>query len=129
MKKYKIVSSILLTAALLINNGCSDLLTEKPQSDVVPSAFSSPAGLLGGISGVYNQLRGSWGTEGFTLVQMAGTDEVLAGGSAGGTLPFFTYNGLSGSNTSGGFNLYTSINTLNGILEIGPTTAGLDEAT
>lgn len=116
-------------AAMFISNGCSDLLVEKPQSQVVPATFSTPSGLLGGISGVYNQIRSAWGTEGFTLQQMAGTDEHLAGGSAGGSLIFFTYNGLSGSNTSGGFGLYTSINTLNGILEIGPTAPDLSEAT
>lgn len=129
MKTYKIVSSIFLATTLLLSNGCSDLLTEKPQSQAVPSVFSTPSGLLGGISGVYNQLRASWGTEGFTLQQMAGTDECLAGGSVGGSLPFFTYNGLTGGNTNGGFGLYTSINTLNGIIEIGPSTPGLTQAT
>jgi hypothetical protein len=129
MKKYKIVSSVFLVAVMLISNGCSDLLVENPQSKVVPAVFGTPAGLLGGISGVYNQLRSSWGTEGFTIQQMAGTDEQLAGGSAGGSLVYFTYNGLTGSNSTGGFGLYTSINTLNGILEIGPTAPGLSDET
>ncbi|HEY3405486.1 MAG TPA: RagB/SusD family nutrient uptake outer membrane protein [Ohtaekwangia sp.] len=129
MKKYKIISSVLLAATMLISNGCADLLNEKPQSGLVPTVFGTPLGLLGGISGAYNQMRTAWGTEGFTLQQMAGTDETLAGGSVGGSLPFFTYNGLTSANTSGGFALYTSINTLNGVLEIAPTVAELDEAT
>lgn len=128
MKRYKIVTCALLAITMLINNGCTDLLTEKPQSQIVPSAFATPAGLLAGIAGVYNNIRGAWGTEGFTVNQMAGTDEHLAGGSAG-NLRFFNYNGLNGSDANGGFGFYSDINALNGILELGPTTAGLDEAT
>lgn len=126
-KKYKITSYILLTAIMVVGSACSDLLEEKPKSNVVPSAFATPVGLLAGISGVYNDIRSSWGTEGFTLLQIAGTDEQLMGGSA--TNPrIYTYNGLSSSDFSGGFGMYSSINSLNGILELAPTTAGLTPA-
>jgi len=120
MKRYKIVSYVLLIATSLISNSCNNLLVEKPQSNVVPSAFASPPGLLGGISGVYNDLRANWGTEGFTINQMAGTDEYLEGGSAGNPR-VFTYNGMTGGDFSGGFSLYSDINALNGILQLGPT--------
>jgi len=83
---------------------------------------------LGGISGVYNHLRSFWGTEGFTINQMAGTDEYLSGASAQNPR-VFSYNGITGSDFGGGFGLYSSINALNGILELGPSTAGLDAAT
>lgn len=116
--------------AILLGSGCKKILEENPRSNVTPSVFATPAGLLGGISGAYNQLRGFWGTEGFTLYQMAGTDEYLAGASASsGAQHAFTYNGLNGSDFGGGFGLYSSINALNGILELGPSTAGLDAAT
>lgn len=130
MKRYKILSSVLLVATMLVSNSCSDLLTEKPQSNVVPTAFGTPAGLLGGIAGVYNNIRGAWGTEGFTINQMAGTDEHLAGGSASvGSMQSFTYNGMTGASFSGGFGFYADINALNGILELGPKAQGLDAAT
>ncbi len=129
MKQYKILSCTLLTITMLVSNSCSDLLVEKPQSNVVPAAFATQPGLLGGISGVYNDIRSSWGTEGFTINQMAGTDEHLAGGSASvGENHAFTYNGLTGGDFSGGFGLYSDINALNGILQLGPTTPGLDPA-
>jgi hypothetical protein len=129
MKQYKnIVSSVILIAMMLISNSCSDLLVEKPQSNIVPSAFGTPSGLLAGIAGVYNNIRNAWGTEGFTVTQMIGTDETLEGGGASNYHVFATYNGMNGGNTSGGFGFYSDINALNGILELGPT-AGLDAAT
>ena len=71
---------LLLVGAALLTNSCKKLLEENPRSNVVPSAFATPQGLLAGISGVYNDIRSQWGTEGFTLVQMSGTDESLWGG-------------------------------------------------
>ncbi|GHN02356.1 hypothetical protein WSM22_38450 [Cytophagales bacterium WSM2-2] len=112
---------------MLISNSCTDLLKEKPQSNIVPSAFGTPAGLLAGIAGVYSDIRGAWGTEGFTISQMAGTDEHLAGGSAG-NLRLFNYNGITGGDFGGGFGFYSDINSLNGILLYAPT-AGLDAST
>jgi starch-binding outer membrane protein, SusD/RagB family len=61
---------------------------------------------------------------------MAGTDEYLAGGSASvNSMHSFTYNGMTGGDFSGGFGLYSDINALNGILELGPSASGLDPAT
>ncbi|HSC39499.1 MAG TPA: RagB/SusD family nutrient uptake outer membrane protein [Chitinophagaceae bacterium] len=121
--------AVLLSAALLMCS-CKKLLVESPRSNVVPAAFATPQGLLAGIAGVYNDIRSAWGTEGFTITQMAGTDEYLTGGSASASaVHSFTYNGLTGSDYSGGFNFYSSINALNGILQLGPTTSGLDAAT
>jgi hypothetical protein len=130
MKQIKnIVSSVVLISTMLVSNSCSDLLVEKPQSNIVPSAFASPAGLLGGIAGVYNDIRNTWGTEGFTVAQMIGTDETLEGGGASNYHQLATYNGLTGGNSNGGFGLYQDINTLNGILQLGPSTPGLDATT
>ena len=130
MKEYKkIVSGVLLITTMLISNSCKDLLVEKPQSNIVPSAFSTPSGLLSGISGVYNDIRSAYGTEGFTVAQMSGTDEQLEGGGSSSYHRLCTYNGITGADFSGGFNWYTDINALNGILQLGPTTSGLDPAT
>src|ERR1700712_1098453 len=97
MKQYKKLSwaAVLLTGALL-TNGCKKILEENPQSSVVPSFFNSPAGVLGGISGVYNDIRSAWGTEGFSAEMVAGTDEHLSGASASG-IQLYTYNGLNSS--------------------------------
>lgn len=132
MKLFKNVnlSHVVLLGATLFLGSCKKILEENPRSNITPASFATPPGILGGIAGVYNQLRSSWGTEGFTLNQMAGTDEHLAGGSASaGSMQSFTYNGITGSSFSGGFGLYSSINALNGILELAPTTPGIDAAT
>lgn len=121
MKQYKQIScAIALSALALLGNSCKKVLEEHPQASIVPSFFNSPAGVLGGIAGVYNDLRSAWGTEGFSLETVAGTDEHLAGASASG-IAYYTYNGLNSSSGGGWWNTaYTDINTLNGVLQYGP---------
>lgn len=121
MKRFKKISYSTLAIIGLMVSSCNDLLEETPRTQIVPSFFNTPEGLLGGIAGVYNSIRGAYGTEGFTVQQMAGTDEHLRGGGAGPD--FFTYNGIQPDDFNGGFGVYTAINTLNGILEIGPTSS------
>lgn len=99
--------------------GCEKILEEHPQSQVVPSFFTSSAGVLGGIAGVYNDIRSQWGTEGFSIEMQAGTDEFLQGASSGGG-PVHTYNGLNGTNFGSAWaTAFTDINTLNGVLKFG----------
>lgn len=122
MKLYKIIGFTGLLGLMALTSGCKKILEEHPESGIVPSFFNSPSGVLGGIAGVYNDLRSAWGTEGFTLHTMAGTDEYLEGASATG-VQFFTYNGLqSGSMNNFWWNTaYQDINTLNGVLQFGQT--------
>jgi starch-binding outer membrane protein, SusD/RagB family len=127
MKNFKKLIYLAVIAISMLTGSCKKLLEEHPQSNLVPSFFNSQAGLLAGISGVYNDLRAGWGTEGFTVAQMAGTDEHLMGGSAGNPR-LFTYNGIQTGDFNGAFNIYTSLNTLNGILEIGSNAADLTPA-
>lgn len=119
MKTIKVWAIAGLTA--LLNTGCEKILEENPQSQIVPSYFNSPAGVLGGISGVYNDIRSQWGTEGFTVEMQAGTDEFIQGASSGGG-PVHTYNGLNGSNFGSAWGVaFQDINTLNGVLQYGQT--------
>ena len=118
--KYKLLPAVLVLCAF-INNGCQGILEENPRAAIVPSFFNSPSGVLGGIAGVYNDIRSAWGTEGFTNEMLAGTDEHLAGASASG-IQLHNYNGLNGTNFGAAWNIaYTDINTLNGVLEYGQT--------
>ena len=108
---------------------CKKILQENPKSNIVPSFLSTQGGLAGGIAGVYNDLRSSYGTEGFELTQYAGTDENFAGVSAQSNGMFSTYNGINGGTFSGFWGTwYQDINTLNGILQFGPG-AGLPAST
>ena len=130
MKIYNKISIIITAVAFLTSvTSCKKLLEEHPQSAIVPSFLGTPGGLSGGIAGVYNDLRSSYGTEGFELTQYAGTDENFAGVSAQSNGIFSTYNGINGSSFGGFWNAwYTDINTLNGILQYGPT-SGLPAST
>jgi hypothetical protein len=129
MKIHSKISLILTTCGLLVLGSCKKILEEHPKSNVVPAFLGTPSGLLGGLSGVYNDLRSSYGTEGFILTQYAGADEMIAGSQAQDGGVFNLYNGLQGTSTNGGFNVwYQDINTLNGILQFGPT-SGLPAAT
>jgi hypothetical protein len=130
MKIYNKISIIFVAGAFLINvTSCKKLLVENPKSNIVPSFLSTQAGLVDGIAGVYNDLRSSYGTEGFELTQYAGTDENLAGVSAQSNGMFSTYNGINGGTFTGFWGTwYQDINTLNGILQFGPK-AGLPAAT
>jgi hypothetical protein len=91
MRQYKKFCVASLMAMVLMNVSCKKLLEEHPESAIVPTIFTTEGGLVGGVSGVYNDLRGLWGTEGFTMQCLGGTDEILEGASV--TSPdFFTYN-------------------------------------
>ncbi|HWK04687.1 MAG TPA: RagB/SusD family nutrient uptake outer membrane protein [Puia sp.] len=130
MRANNKLSFIIATAALLTATGCKKLLQEQPRSQITPAFFSTAGGILGGIAGVYSDMRFLWGTEGFTNITLAGTDEVLAGGSASGTY-WWTYNNIltsDGATTSLWNIAYQDINTLNGVLQFGAV-ATIDSAT
>jgi hypothetical protein len=122
MKLYKKLSYAGLIGVMVLSSGCKKLLEEHPQSSIVPSFFNTPAGVLGGIAGVYNDLRSAWGTEGFSLQAVGGTDENLMGASNSANA-FYTYNNLTTGAMNGGWwnTAYQDINTLNGVLEFGQT--------
>ena len=119
----KIINTVLLlTVILAVGTGCKKLLEEHPQSQVVPSFFASSAGVLGGVAGVYNDIRSQWGTEGFTNEMQAGTDEFLMGQSGNSIIT--TYNGLNSTNFGAAWGTaFQDINTLNGVLQYGQTIA------
>ena len=125
MKK---IHSSIIAFTLFLCIGCGKILEEHPQSQIVPSFFNSSAGVLGGIAGVYNEIRGQWGTEGFSTEMQAGTDEFIQGASSGGG-PVHTFNGLNATNFGSAWAAsFTSINTLNGVLKYGQS-IDLPEAT
>ncbi|CAN5190421.1 RagB/SusD family nutrient uptake outer membrane protein [soil metagenome] len=129
MKIYNKISIVITVVALLSVSSCKKILEEHPQSSTIPSFLGTPGGLLGGIAGVYDDIRHNYGGEGFELSLYTGTDENFAGVSAQAGARFSTYNGLSSADFNGAWNTwYQDINTLNGILQFGQT-ATLDAAT
>src|SRR5215472_12003044 len=124
MKRFNKIGFASMLVMLAFANSCTKVLEEHPRSLIVPSFLATPSGLLGGIAGVYNDLRSEWGTEGFSLQTVGGTDEHLMGASNSAP-KFFTYNGLASADLNGSFwNIaYQDINTLNGVLQFGPDAA------
>ena len=118
MKQYKKIVVASLMAMVLMNLSCKKILQEHPESIIVPSIFTTEGGLVGGIGGVYNDLRSLWGTEGFTMQCLGGTDEILEGASATST-DFYTYNPMTSADEANGWwdNAYTDINTLNAVMQ------------
>jgi len=125
MKLFKKISILTVTLIGISATGCKKLLVETPRANITPQFFTTPGGVLGGIIGIYGDMRNLWGTEGFTNITLAGTDEYLAGGSAtSSTIPFYTYTNLVGNITA--YNAvsifgvaYQDINTANGVLQYG----------
>lgn len=123
MRLHNFKSTGLISVVLLLVTGCQKVLEENPKSQITPQYFSTPGGILGGIAGIYSDMRNLWGTEGFTNITTAGTDEVLAGGSASG-VPWWTYNNITAADgaTTALWNIaYQDINTANGVLQYGAT--------
>jgi hypothetical protein len=126
MKRYIKSSFLILLTTLLMLANCTKILDEQPRAAVTPDYFSTPGGVLGGITGVYSDMRNLWGTEGFLNMVVGGTDEVLKGGS--GNPNFFEY-GIVNADIAGLWNIaYQDINTVNGVLQYGAT-VNLPDAT
>ena len=128
MKSYKKIAVLLTALSVIGVSGCKKVLDQTPKSNVTPDVLASAGGVIGGITGVYSDLRNLWGTEGFLYYTNLGVDETLAGGGASnGGVAFATYKNYTNNvadvyNALGGvFNIaYQDINTLNGVLQYGP---------
>src|ERR1700761_4730928 len=128
MKIFNKTSLVVAVATILTAaTGCKKLLVEKPESSLTPSYFSTPGGILAGITGVYYDLRQNmFAGEGIVYFNQ-GTDEITAGGSSTNVIGN-NYNGVTASNSVGFGGLYTDINSLNGVLQFAPS-ATLDATT
>ena len=57
MKLHSKISLIITAATMLTFGGCKKILEEHPKSNIVPAFLQTPTGLLGALTGVYNDLR------------------------------------------------------------------------
>lgn len=118
MKIYNKTSFIIAAAAILTTiTGCKKLLVEQPRDGLYPDYFTTAGGVQAAVTGVYQDLRGTFSGEGIVFFY-DGTDENIPGGSAGTVAPFFnTFKGITPSNGPDILGLYTDINTLNGVFQ------------
>ena len=122
MKLLIKISCIIAAVAMLTFAGCSKILVEKPQSSLTPIFLTTNGGVIGGISGVYSDLRNLWGGEAFSALCCAGTDETLAGGSASSAY-LYNYNGIDVNTVYWWANAYQDINVANALIENIPSVA------
>ena len=129
MKILNKTSIAIVTAVVLTSTfSCKKLLVEKPEQNLYPNYFSTAGGIQSAVTGVYNDLRGFYSGE--PIFAYEGTDEALMGSQqSSGAIPYDTYNGLNSSNTVGFGNLWSDINTLNGVLQYATASTALDAAT
>lgn len=123
MKHKKIIFSLFLGSLLFAASGCKKLLEEQPRTTFTPTFFSTADGINGAIAGIYSSFRGHWGTQIFTQLFNAGTDESLKGAAAD-VQHWFEYNNAvikSNTNNYDGFwnSMFIDINAANGVLEYG----------
>jgi hypothetical protein len=128
MKSYKKIAILFTALGTLSVSSCKKVLDQQPKANITPDLLASTGGVIGGITGVYSDLRNLWGTEGFLYYTNLGVDETLAGGGASASgVDFATYKNYTNNisdvyNALGGvFSIaYQDINTLNGVLQYGP---------
>ncbi len=123
MKNRIFIFFLLFGAILSAATGCKKLLEEQPRTGFAPTFFTTADGIQGGIAGIYSSFRGQWGTQVWTQLFNAGTDESMKGAAADVQHWFNFNNALIKSNTNDyqGFwnTLFIDINTANGVLQYG----------
>jgi hypothetical protein len=103
--------------------GCKKLLEEQPRSTFTPSFFQTEAGVEGGLTSLYSNLRNMFGNAYYYNTGETGTDEVTFGQSADQNFKVMdaSNNGDINSSTSRSDvlwnNAFPNINTASGIIE------------
>jgi starch-binding outer membrane protein, SusD/RagB family len=124
--KSKYIKTLLgatLISMLLILMGCSsDMLTETPRNIYTPEYFQTTAGVEGGVTALYYNLRNYYGFAYYYGSCETGTDEATWGSSADGNFTSMDYSGAATFNADTYpitilWGLFSNINTANGIIE------------
>jgi hypothetical protein len=121
-KYIKTLIGTALTSMFLM--GCSsDLLTEDPRSIFTPAYFQTEAGVVGGVTSLYANLRNLYGQAYYYNACETGTDEATWGASADGNFTAMDYSGAATFNSQTypisilWSDAFPNINTANGIIQ------------
>ena len=123
--KSKYIKSLIGTALMsMLLMGCSsDLLTENPRNFFTPAYFQTKAGIQGGVTALYYNLRNLYGQAYYFNSCETGTDEATWGASADGNFTSMDYSGAATFNSATSpisilwNTVYSNINTANGIID------------
>ena len=104
--------------------GCSsDLLNENPRNIFTPDYFKTQAGVQGGVTALYYNLRNLYGQAYYYNACETGTDEATWGASADGNFTAMDYSNAATFDASTSpisilwSTVFSNINTANGIIE------------
>lgn len=131
MKNRNITNILKVAVFAFLLTGCSDLLDENPRKEFTPEFFETKDGVIGGVNGMYANMRYTYGNGYFLNAYETGTDEYTYGHGADGNFKSLdmTNAGPLNSSTSRSDvlwnNVYSSINTSNGVIEKG-SAVGVD---
>ncbi len=124
MMKYINIKRYIGTALFsFLLMGCSDILEENPRAIFTPDYFSTPEGVMGGVTSMYGHLRYMYGNGYFLNVGQIATDESTWGQSSDGNVKNLDFSGVgeinpSTSNTGAVWNnAFPNINTASGVIE------------
>jgi hypothetical protein len=126
--KYKVKISGIISFLILMISSCSRILEEDNRSNITPEIFSTPLGLQAGLGAGYSNLRFLFGQEAHLYNSEAGVDEIRRGDGASTQMFFYNIQTTEGNTAALWNTAYQSINTLNGVIELGPS-ASLPAAT
>ena len=95
--KSKYIKTLLGTSFITIFlMGCSSsLLNEDPRSIFTPGYFQTQAGVVGGVTALYANLRNLYGQAYYYKACETGTDEATWGASADGNFTSMDYSGAA----------------------------------
>jgi hypothetical protein len=126
MNSYKKYFCFLMTGCLLLAQGCSKKLEEKPFTVFSPEYFKTASGFQNGVNAVYSGFRFLYGPEGAVGLGTVGTDECTYAeqprNGAGGTGDYLTLGNYSLTNANGAMltpwnRSFNNINLANALVE------------
>src|SRR6185437_14276293 len=125
INKKTYLSAAAIGMLMLFFTSCSKILQETPRSIITPDFFRTEAGVSGGITSLYANLRNIYGNAYYYNTGETGTDEVTYAQSADQNFKVMDISGQGdiSSQTSRSdvlwYNSYGAINTASGVIENG----------
>src|SRR5215472_11264305 len=114
-----------MAVAVVFLGGCSKVLQEQPRANYTPQFFTTPTGVIGGLTEMYAHLRLMYGQGYWYNTLEVGTDESTYGQSADQNFKVMDMTGLGAINSTSSRSdvlwspCFTNINTASGVIQYG----------
>ena len=114
-----------MAVAVMVLGGCSKTLQEQPRATYTPGFFTTPTGVVGGLTEMYAHLRSMYGQGYYYNTLEVGTDESTYGSSADQNFLVMDMTGQGAINSTTSRSdviwntCFTNINTASGVIQYG----------